>query len=180
MDKKIKKITMIAILSAFIIVASKIEFRFFETRIHLGNSMCLLSAFLVSPISAGLSSGIGSMIFDLLFYQSDFSFNLFFTFVNKFLMSFICGICFNKIKNNSKNETMSIIFSAFLGEVVYIILYLLKTFFEKYIIFGLAFEVVMGNILVRLFSSSLNAIIAIIISTILYKSLKKQFLFSNE
>lgn len=180
MDKKIKKITMIAILAAFIIVASKVEFRFLETRIHLGNSICLLASFLISPLSAGLASGMGSMIFDLLFYQSEFSFNLFFTFINKFLMSFVCGICFNRIKHTNKNELMSLIFSASLGEVVYIILYLLKTFFEKFIVFGIAFNVVMIDIVVRLFSSSLNAVIAIIISTILYKSLKKQFSIINE
>ena len=36
-----------------------------ETRIHIGNSMCLLAGLLFGGVNGGLSSGIGGALYDL-------------------------------------------------------------------------------------------------------------------
>ena len=37
-----------------------------KTKIHFGNIMCLLSAFLLGPVGGGLAAGVGSALFDLM------------------------------------------------------------------------------------------------------------------
>ncbi len=171
---KIEYITQIALYSAFIVVASKLEIRIYDTRIHFGNSMCLFSGLILSPLYAGLSSGLGSLIFDLLFYPSSFAFNLFFTFINKFALAFFCSLCFNKLKKIELNKILILILSGLLGQVSYIVLYLFKVFIEKHFFYKLNLTVVLTDIFLKAITSSLNAIIAIIVSTFLFLSLRNK------
>ena len=174
LNEKIKYITQIALYSAFVVVSSKLEIRLNDTRIHLGNSMCLLSAFLLKPLHAGLASGLGSLIFDLLFYPSSFAFNLFFTFINKFILAFTCSFLFNKLKQKRINILLNLIISGFVGQISYIFLYLFKTFIEKYYFYNLNINAVFTEIIIKLSASIVNAIFAIILSTLLFLSLDKK------
>lgn len=166
--EKIKYITQIALYAAFVVVTSKLEIRIYDTRIHFGNSMCLLSGFILPPLYAGLASGLGSLIFDLMFYPSSFILNLLFTFVNKFALAFVCSLLFNKLKRLELNKILTLILSGLLGQISYIILYLFKVFIEKYFFYNLNLTAVLTNILLKLITSSVNAVIAIIVSTLLY------------
>lgn len=174
MNKHIKLITIIALFAALVLVASKIEFRIYDTRLHFGNAMCLLSGFVLNPLSAGLASGIGSLFFDVLFYPNSFGVDFFITFINKFAMGFICSLSFNMLCKTKINKTMALVISGTLGQITYIILYIGKTFIERYYFIGIKqSSVLIPLLLVRLGTSTINAIFAVTISTILYKSLEK-------
>ena len=144
-----------------------------ETRVHLGNSFCLLSGFILSPISAGLAAGIGSLFFDLLFYPTSVPFEFVITFINKFIMGFACSYIYNNIFNKHLDVKIRIVLAGFVGQLSYIILYLLKTYIQRKFILGYAQEIVIAELLIKLGTSTINAIFAIIISSILYAPAKR-------
>ena len=164
----IKKMTIIALFSALIIILTKIEIRFAEYHFHLGNVMCLLCGFFLSPLSAGFSAGLGSMLYDILFYPNGIF--ILTTFVNKFFMSFVTSSIKNKVINNEKKITL--IISGIIGEIVYIVLYMGKTFFERYYFYSLKIQAIIPIMIEKLMSSVTNAIIAIVLSVIIYNSIK--------
>ena len=165
-NKHIYNITLTALFTALVIVGSRIYVGTHDTfRFHLGNCMCLLSAFLLSPVYAGLASGIGSMLFDILFYP--FGLGCLVTFVTKFVMGYVAGIIFTKFTNP--------VFSGTIGEIAYIILYALKTYVERRYITGLPVEATIPILLGKVGASIVNAIVAIIVSNILFHMLSKLY-----
>ena len=108
------------------------------------------------------------MLYDLLFYPNGIF--ILTTFINKFFMVFVTSIFKNKIFNNEKNITL--VLSAIIGEGIYIILYMLKTFVERYYFYSLKIEVIIPVMIKKFFSSTVNAIVAIILSVIIYNSIK--------
>ena len=172
-NKHLKNIIIVSLFAALVLIFSKMEIRVMETRVHLGNSFCLLSGFMLSPISAGLAAGIGSLFFDLLFYPSSMPAEFLITFLNKFIMSFTCSLVYNSLLNKNLNVKANIIISGFIGQLGYIILYLLKTYIQRRYLLGLSQEVVVAEIFVKLGTSTVNAIFAIIISSILYAPAKR-------
>lgn len=166
MDKKIRKIILTALFAALVVVGSRIYIGTHDTiRFHLGNSMCLLAAFTLGPIGGGIASGLGSFIFDLLFYSQGGFILAIVTLVTKFVMGYVTGIIYSKTK--------MLIFSGIVGELVYIVLYMLKTYVERKLVFGMSYEAVMPILFAKLGASVVNAIIAIIVSTIVFKIMQK-------
>ena len=162
-DKKVKNLTLMALFTALVVIGSRIYVGTHDTfRFHLGNSMCLLAAFLMPAFHAGIASGAGSMLFDILFYTSGPSCII--TLITKFVMGYTAGIVFEKTKNAIVAGTT--------GEVAYIILYTIKTYIERRFILSMAIEAVMPILATKVGASVVNAIAAILVSSILYNILK--------
>lgn len=172
-NKHLKNIIIVSLFAALVLIFSKMEIRVMETRVHLGNSFCLLSGFILSPISAGLAAGIGSLFFDLLFYPSSMPAEFLITFLNKFIMSFVCSLVYHSLCKKNLNDKANIIISGFIGQLSYIALYLIKTYIQRRYMLGLSQEVVIAELMVKLGTSTINAIFAIIISSILYAPAKR-------
>lgn len=138
------------------------------SRIHLGNSMCILAGLLFGGMNGGLAGGIGSFFYDLTnpLYIASAPF----TFVSKFAMGFIAG----KIGNGVKivNRFVSALIAAVAGQIVYIALYLGKTYITD-LLLGNAAETALADTLGKLLASSVNGVIAIVIAIPLYFALKK-------
>jgi len=134
MEKKVtvQKMCLIGLMAAMVYVSSAflqipIPTAIGNTRLHMGNVMCLLSGLLLGPMGGGLAAGIGSMFFDLtnpLFISSAP-----FTFVFKFLMAWLCGKIYMAF-GHQKNPLWISINAAAAGNLLYIVLYLGKSFFE--------------------------------------------------
>ena len=170
-NERIKNLTLTALFVALVVIGSRIYIGTHDSfRFHLGNVMCLLASFILSPINAGLAAGLGSMIFDLLFYPTGLACIV--TFITKFAMSFVASFIFHKV-NNREHETVIAIVAGSFGEIVYIILYGIKTFIERRYIMSMSIDVVMPILFAKMAASLVNAIIAIILSTLLYKLIKK-------
>ena len=162
-DKKVKNLTLMALFTALVVIGSRIYVGTHDTfRFHLGNSMCLLAAFLMPAFHAGIASGVGSMLFDILFYTSGPSCII--TLITKFVMGYTAGIIFEKTKNA--------IVAGTIGEIAYIILYAIKTYIERRFILSMAIEAVMPILATKVGASVVNAIAAIVVSSILYNILK--------
>jgi len=137
------------------------------TRIHLGNSMCLLAGLLLGRLKGGLASGIGAALYDLV--DPVYIVSAPYTFISKFAMGFTAG---HIRKHSSDNEKKAVITGAVVGQLVYIVLYLLKTFLSQ-IILGEPVSVALKLTGVNALTSVINAALACIIAVPLYFSLSK-------
>lgn len=181
-EKKINVLVITAVLSALVFASNFISIPIpvaigSITRIHLGNSVCILAGLILGPIGGGLAAGIGSALYDLT--NPVYIASAPFTFCFKFILAMIPGLLMMKAKSN---KLAFGIIGAILGQIAYIILYLSKSYFQG-ILEGSAPEALMPSIVTKLGTSLTNAIIAVIISNLLYNvvvmSLKKSKLIKD-
>ncbi len=160
----IKEIARIGIMAAAVYVASAflqvpIPTAIDNTRLHMGNVMCLLAGMLLGPLQGGLAAGIGSMFFDLT--NPAYIASAPFTFIFKFAMAWICG----KIASgNSAHLKHRYIIGGIAGAFAYVVLYLSKSFIEHRFILGLPMEAVMLTTAQKAVVSSVNAIVACLVA----------------
>lgn len=133
------------------------------SRIHLANGLCLLAGLVLGPVRGGLAAGIGSALFDLL--NPVYITSAPFTLVFKLLLALIPGLFvkFNKMSMN--------ILGCALGQIIYIILYLSKSYITG-LLEGNAPGALIPAMVTKLGTSSINAVIAIIIAAVLYTGVR--------
>lgn len=173
----IYQLSFTAIMASLVFVSTYINIQIplpgTNVMIHLGNVLCILSAFILGPLLGGLSAGIGSFLFDVtnpLYIASSP-----FTLVFKFLMAFICGkIAFRNGKN--AEDVKNNILAASAGLIAYIILHLSKTFIGN-MLFGVELQanfILIGeSALVSLFNAILAVAIAVPLGVGVRKALKQ-------
>ncbi len=136
----------------------------FFTRIHLGNSMCLLAGLLFGRITGGLASGIGAAMFDL--FDPAYITSAPFTFIFKFAMGFTAG----HLREKGSGGKTGIITAAAAGQLVYIILYLIKSFVKQLFI-GEPVNIALQVTGVNAITSVANGFLACVIAVPLYFAL---------
>ncbi len=171
-SKKIMKTVTIGLMAALVFVGNYLSFPIpngiLVTRIHLGNSMCLLAGLLFCGNTGGLASGIGAALYDLM--NPAYVLSAPYTFISKFAMGFVAG----KLNRHNKDGKIPIgttILAAVFGQLAYIVLYLIKSFFTVLIIGGTA-EAAWAAAATNAVTSSINAVLAVIISVPLYAALR--------
>lgn len=176
MEKKFtaKEMAMIGVLAALVFAASYISFPIptvvDNTRLHLGNVMCLLSGLLLGPVPGGLAAGIGSLFFDLTnpLYIKDAPFTLVF----KFLMAFVCGLI--AYAGEARGEHMRRNFVAGgAGALTYVILYLSKNFISNVYFSRLEVATALLNMAQKGAVSGINGVMAVIIAVPLAAAVRK-------
>lgn len=130
------------------------------SRISLGNVFSLLSGLILGPIGGGLASGIGAALYDVT--NPAYIASAPFTFVFKFLLAAACGWIAHAKGCRGENHKRNIV-AAVCGSVTYIILYLSKAFVQGLLV-GNDVNVVLLAVAEKLLTSSINAVIAVIIS----------------
>lgn len=130
------------------------------SRISLGNVFSLLSGLILGPIGGGLASGIGAALYDVT--NPAYIASAPFTFVFKFLLAAVCGWIAHAKGCRGENHKRNIV-AAVCGSVTYIILYLSKAFVQGLLV-GNDINVVLLAVAEKLLTSSINAVIAVIIS----------------
>lgn len=167
-----RQMTLTGLMAAAVYVASAflqipIPTAIDNTRLHMGNVMCLLSGLLLGPWLGGLSAGIGSMFFDLTNPAYIASAPL--TFLFKFLMAWVCG----KIASLSRpRRSICFLTGGLCGSVLYVILYLSKSFIEHYFVLKLPMEAVLLTLSQKAIVSGVNAVVAVCVAVPLGLSLR--------
>ena len=168
-------LAMIGLMAALVFVGSKIEIRFPTilgvSRFHLGNGLCLLSGYLLGAMAGGLAAGFGSFLFDVVFWGGSPA-GWIVTFVTKFLMGFVGGLCFKRHMFSRLGLVPELVLCGLFGEIAYIIGYLLKEFVTYRFIMGSPMSAVSLMMLEKFASSAVNAVIAIVVSIVLYTVLR--------
>ena len=131
----------------------------------------------MGPIGGGLASGIGAMLYDLT--NPAYIASAPFTFVFKFLLAAVCGLIAHKgkITGNMLEEDFTItvprsIVAGICGSLTYIVLYLAKSYITT-VLAGSAPEAAAIALATKAASSTVNAILAIIISVPLSALIRK-------
>lgn len=171
-SNKIMKTVTVGLMAALVFVGNYLSFPvpngFLVSRIHLGNSMCLLAGLLFCGSTGGLASGIGGALYDLL--NPAYVLSAPYTFISKFAMGYAAGKL-NKRNSNGEIPVTTTVIAAVLGQLTYIVLYLIKSFFTVLIIGGTA-EAAWTAVGTNAVTSSINAVISVIISVPLYVALR--------
>lgn len=136
------------------------------TRIHLGNSMCVLAGLLFGRTIGGLASGIGAGLFDLL--DPVFVVSAPYTFFSKFAMGFAAG----HFKRSGEESKTKVIIASVIGQLVYIVLYLFKTYLSQRLL-GEPVSVSLTKTGVNAITSSVNGVLSVVIAVPLYFALSK-------
>lgn len=171
-SKKIMKTVTIGLMAALVFVGNYLSFPIpngiLVTRIHLGNSMCLLAGLLFCGSTGGLASGIGAALYDLM--SPAYVLSAPYTFISKFAMGFVAGKL-NRHNKDGKIPLSTTVLAAVFGQLAYIILYLVKSFFTVLIIGGTV-EAAWTAVGTNAITSVINAVLAVIISVPLYAALR--------
>lgn len=164
----IRRMAMIGIMAALTFAASLISFNIpttlGNTRLHLGNVLCLMSGLLLGPLDGGLAAGIGSMFFDLSnpLYISSAPFTLVF----KFMMAFVCGIITHRGKDENgiiKAPSIGISFvGAACGAFTYVVLYLGRNFLDNTLFLKTEVQTALIDVGQKGLVSGFNAVLAVI------------------
>ena len=167
----VKTLAVIGVMSALVFAASWISIPLGDvTRLHLGNSMCLLAGMLFGPVAGGLSAGLGSMFFDFTnpLYMPEF----WITFLMKFAMAFVAGLVCKRLDGRVAPVVRYPVSGA-CGALLYIVLYLIKKALYAHYVQGLLWEAVKPVVLLAAGASLFNGAAAVVISALLAPVLKK-------
>lgn len=171
-NKSIQRLTIVGLMAALVFVGNYMQIQIpngiLVTRIHLGNSMCLLAGLLFSGTIGGVSSGIGAALFDL--FNPAYVLSSPYTFISKFAMGFVAGKL-NRGGETKKSQILSAVIASVAAQAVYIVLYLVKSFFTVLIIGGTA-EAAWIAVGTNAITSGVNAVLAVVIAVPLYFALK--------
>ncbi len=173
MKTSVKDLSKMALFAALAYVGTMIHITIpiagaSRTMIHLGNVFCLLGALALGPVMGGISASVGMGLFDLLngWVSSAPS-----TIVLKFFIAFIAGIAFQKL--NIKNLKIKVITASSLGILFNVIFAPIIKFLISNYILGIPRPVSKVIAAYSSVATLVNAVIAVIIATLLYLSLKK-------
>ena len=167
-------LAMIGLMAALVFVGSKIEVRIPAvlgvTRIHLGNSMCLLSGFLLGGIPGGFAAGLGSFLFDVIFWPAS-PVEWLVTFATKFAMGFMAGFAIEKKFFSGAAPVLRYAVCGASGALLYVVLYLCKSFVTYYFVLQNPLPAVQLMLIEKGAASLFNAVIAVILSVPIYMAL---------
>lgn len=165
--KTLYRIIIVGLMAALVYAGNYLQIKIpngvLVTRIHLGNSMCLLAGLLFGALNGGLASGIGAGLYDL--FDPVYIVSAPYTFISKFAMGMTAGLL------RTNNEKKRVIIAAIVGQVTYIVLYLLKTY-VTIIILGGTSQAAWAAVGTNAITSTVNAILAVVIAVPLYFMLR--------
>ena len=177
-NKKVFKLVITALMSAlcyvvFTLIQIKIPTPAGYTSFHLGNVFCVLAALLIDGVSGGFAGAIGMGIADLM--DPAYVVTTPKTIILKFLIGYITGTLAHNVfkikeKENPKKEVVISIIGGMLFNVI-----------AEPVFSYIYYSLVLGNIdkaasyltLTKWITTSTNAVLTIIIASLLYFPLKK-------
>lgn len=169
-NKKLLTLVYVGLMAALVFAGNYLQIKIpngvLLTRIHLGNSMCLLAGLLFGGMRGGLASGLGAALFDL--FDPAYVVSAPYTFISKFAMGFTAG----HLAKRSGNGRNDIAAAAAVGQLVYIVLYLLKTFLGQ-VMLGEPTALALKTTGINALTSSVNAVLSCIVAVPLYFALSK-------
>lgn len=176
-NNKVKQLSYMAMFSALCYVGTLIHIPInigsSSTMIHLGNVFLLIAALSLGGFKGGLSAAVGMSIFDLTNGWATYAPS---TFILKLVMGLVCGSLYTLIKKKKINYNLKIILPLIAGGITNIILDPIVTTYLRKWIFGLESEATSLLLKYESFATLINAVIAILLSFVMYKAIKKSHL----
>ncbi len=186
----VRQLVIIGLMAALCLVSNYFSFPvpigIDQSRIHLGNVFCILSAFILGPIGGGLAAGIGAFFYDIF---TGYGAECIITFINKFLMAFVCGWLVNLMTRGKQLPQIQLvvrrIIASVAGCLTYVVLYMTKSYITLYLESNIGEAVdrsatIWATVIGKGYVSLVNGLIAVVVANLVYSSiaaaLKKQHL----
>lgn len=167
-----KKLALVGVFTALCFAANYISIPVPATvgitRVHVANGICILAGMILGPLFGGFCAGFGAMLYD--FTNPIFAPGAPITFLMKFVLGLVAGLIAYSGGRKAENNLMNLI-AAIAAAFSYVIVYLIKTFITAKYVKGLPMEAVWVDVGTKAWASSINAIIAIILSVVLIKAI---------
>ena len=145
------------------------------SRVHFGNAASLLAGLLLGPWYGGLASGIGAFFFDLT-YGGYGIVEALVTFASKFLMAMAAGLIAGVYKTEGslldRRGHVRVVLGCVIGGLVYICLYMLKTFVKQHWVGGVALGGTWTAMKLKFPATAINNGFAAVVTPILYTVLR--------
>lgn len=177
-NKKVFKLVLTALMAAlcyvvFTLIQIKIPTPAGYTSFHLGNVFCVLAALMIDGVSGGIAGAIGMGIADLL--DPAYVITAPKTIILKFFIGFITGTLAHKVfKINEKQDCKKeVILSVSGGMLFNVIAEPIFSYIYYSLILGNADKAASYITITKWITTSTNAILTIIIATLLYLALRK-------
>ena len=163
MNGKVLRLVYCALFAALACVATMIiKVPSFYGYANIGDTIVLMSAWLLGGIYGGLAAGVGSALADLI---SGYGYYVPGTFVIKFLMAFAAYLIYKKPSAKFSGKLIPLLVSGVVAEVIMIVGY----FLYKAFILGKGYVAAIPSI----FSNIGQGVTCLIIATVLFYALEK-------
>lgn len=161
-----RQLVATGLLAALVFIFSGLRVQLGEVAaVHLGNGFCALSGLLFGPWVGGLASGIGSMLYD--FTNPAYIAESWITFLTKFCLGFAAGWVARKGVSVWRDAA-----AAAVGSLLYVVLYLAKSFVQMAWIEGQAWAAVGAQLAAKGVTSLINAVGAVLIAAVLAQAMR--------
>lgn len=170
----IHAIVYTALLAAVVYVLTLLYVPLGESKVHFGNAASMLAGLILGPWLGGLASGVGAFFFDLTHgYEL---LEALVTFASKFLMAMAAGLVAGAWKREGSvldaKGHLRVVLGCVVGGVVYIALYMLKTFIKQHYVGGVPLDGTYTAMLAKLPATAINNGFAAVVTPILYTALR--------
>lgn len=171
----VSRIAFVGVMAALIFAASKIAIPLFSSRVHLGNTLCILAGLLFGPLTGGLAAGIGSALTDLLSgYGAQ---DMLITFASKLAMAAVAGLILRLGRRGSpRGRVLLSVVGSVAGAWLYVGLYMLKHLVRQAFVYQVGWSATVAVLLEKLPASAINAVFAMICAPLLYHALEPALL----
>lgn len=172
------RLAFIGVMAAMVYVVSMFRFPLLGSKVHFGNTVCLLAGLLLGPVTGGLSAGLGSLLTDLFggypFWEA------LITFVSKFAMAAVAGLIGHTLRRRlNRGRAVDIgltVAASVLGAWVYVGLYMAKHFVLQYLLYQVGWEPMLAVLAAKFPASAINALFAMVCAPILCLALRPALL----
>ena len=163
-----------ALMAAMVYVLTLLYVPLGESRVHCGNAASMLAGLILGPWLGGVASGIGAFFFDLT-HGYDFL-EAMVTFASKFLMSMAAGLIAGAYKQEGSilkgKGHFRVVLGCVVGGLVYIALYMFKTFVKQHYVGGVPLDGTWVAMLGKLPATAINNGFAAVVTPIFYTALR--------
>ena len=165
------RLTMLGLMTAIAFVGNYIRFPFLGSQIAVSNALCALCGMILGPWYGFAAAGLGSFLYDL---TAGYGAEGLITLGSKGAIALVAGlICAPRIRKPNLNtkDFLILVLGAALGAVVYVALYMLKTYVFGITVNGLTSDGAVAKMLTKLPASSINAVFAAVAAPLLMRAL---------
>lgn len=171
----VSRIAFVGVMAALVFAASKLAIPFLGSKVHFGNTLCILSGLLFGPLTGALAAGIGSGFTDLLsgYGPQD----ILITFVSKFAMAAVAGGIMRTIRDGKQvRRSVTAVIASVVGAWTYVGLYMLKHLILRGVVEQVGWDATVAVLASKFPASAINAVFAMVCAPLLYHALRPALL----
>lgn len=165
------RLTVYGLMTALAFVANYIRFPFLGSQIAISNALCVICGFILGPWAGFFTAGIGNLLFDLI---AGYGLEGLITLVSKGAIALMAGLIgagtLRKVRLEKK-DTVRLVLGAAAGAILYVALYMLKTYVLGITVKGMTTEGAVASMGTKLPASLINAVFATVAAPILSAAL---------